>query len=453
MENLYRIHDNVLLSLEYNTRTIRPVYKYTKDNIIQYVDKIEEELSSTVWYKDYLNIGKKLNRYWSQNNYLVDISNFEEVTTYKQIEAQLLLKQGFDWDNIFGILFVLKDRNSNVIYKSRIFVTTDFQINYNNQQINGTFWSSSIKFWIPDILLIEQSTSFDVEIIDFDSIHSDNTILNYPQTFEALIPDMPLSDKVSINLNWNDKLQLEIEPVSLIPEYNVEQILMWNFSVNEIQNISVQHLIKYLADTDGNYSEILISNNINQLNKVILGLPLIYTDKPQLIEVTTFFRVNGLLATRYNTIIWNHFETMQNLLEQYIATKNDNIVVNPVNVIEEINIENKIIDTIKDTKLAQIITPVFVEIISDKQIISDNKNISFKEVKQTSYIKVYFDSEDESSEKNVYILSKITNENIIYFDLGEVNTLIREGGIKSVPFKLFDYVTGKLILAGDIVNK
>ena len=453
MENLYRIHDNVLLSLEYNTRTIRPVYKYTKDNIIQYVDKIEEELSSTVWYKDYLNIGKKLNRYWSQNNYLVDISNFEEVTTYKQIEAQLLLKQGFDWDNIFGILFVLKDRNSNVIYKSRIFVTTDFQINYNNQQINGTFWSSSIKFWIPDILLIEQSTSFDVEIIDFDSIHSDNTILNYPQTFEALIPDMPLSDKVSINLNWNDKLQLEIEPVSLIPEYNVEQILMWNFSVNEIQNISVQHLIKYLADTDGNYSEILISNNINQLNKVILGLPLIYTDKPQLIEVTTFFRVNGLLATRYNTIIWNHFETMQNLLEQYIATKNDNIVVNPVNVIEEINIENKIIDTIKDTKLAQIITPVFAEIISDKQIISDNKNISFKEVKQTSYIKVYFDSEDESSEKNVYILSKITNENIIYFDLGEVNTLIREGGIKSVPFKLFDYVTGKLILAGDIVNK
>lgn len=453
MENLYRIHDNVLLSLEYNTRTIRPVYKYAKDNIIQYVDKIEEELSSTVWYKDYLNIGKKLNRYWSQNNYLVDISNFEEVTTYKQIEAQLLLKQGFDWDNIFGILFVLKDRNSNVIYKSRIFVTTDFQINYNNQQINGTFWSSSIKFWIPDILLIEQSTSFDVEIIDFDSIHSDNTILNYPQTFEALIPDMPLSDKVSINLNWNDKLQLEIEPVSLIPEYNVEQILMWNFSVNEIQNISVQHLIKYLADTDGNYSEIIISNNINQLNKVILGLPLIYTDKPQLIEVTTFFRVNGLLATRYNTIIWNHFETMQNLLEQYIATKNDNIVVNPVNVIEEINIENKIIDTIKDTKLAQIITPVFAEIISDKQIISDNKNISFKEVKQTSYIKVYFDSEDESSEKNVYILSKITNENIIYFDLGEVNTLIREGGIKSVPFKLFDYVTGKLILAGDIVNK
>ena len=453
MENLYRIHDNVLLSLEYNTRTIRPVYKYAKDNIIQYVDKIEEELSSTVWYKDYLNIGKKLNRYWSQNNYLVDISNFEEVTTYKQIEAQLLLKQGFDWDNIFGILFVLKDRNSNVIYKSRIFVTTDFQINYNNQQINGTFWSSSIKFWIPDILLIEQSTSFDVEIIDFDSIHSDNTILNYPQTFEALIPDMPLSDKVSINLNWNDKLQLEIEPVSLIPEYNVEQILMWNFSVNEIQNISVQHLIKYLADTDGNYSEILISNNINQFNKVILGLPLIYTDKPQLIEVTTFFRVNGLLATRYNTIIWNHFETMQNLLEQYIATKNDNIVVNPVNVIEEINIENKIIDTIKDTKLAQIITPVFTEIISDKQIISDNKNISFKEVKQTSYIKVYFDSEDESSEKNVYILSKITNENIIYFDLGEVNTLIREGGIKSVPFKLFDYVTGKLILAGDIVNK
>ena len=453
MENLYRIHDTVLLSLEYNTRTIRPVYKYAKDNIIQYVDKIEEELSSTVWYKDYLNIGKKLNRYWSQNNYLVDISNFEEVTTYKQIEAQLLLKQGFDWDNIFGILFVLKDRNSNVIYKSRIFVTTDFQINYNNQQINGTFWSSSIKFWIPDILLIEQSTSFDVEIIDFDSIHSDNTILNYPQTFEALIPDMPLSDKVSINLNWNDKLQLEIEPVSLIPEYNVEQILMWNFSVNEIQNISVQHLIKYLADTDGNYSEILISNNINQLNKVILGLPLIYTDKQQLIEVTTFFRVNGLLATRYNTIIWNHFETMQNLLEQYIATKNDNIVVNPVNVIEEINIENKIIDTIKDTKLAQIITPVFAEIISDKQIISDNKNISFKEVKQTSYIKVYFDSEDESSEKNVYILSKITNENIIYFDLGEVNTLIREGGIKSVPFKLFDYVTGKLILAGDIVNK
>jgi hypothetical protein len=144
---------------------------------------------------------------------------------------------------------------------------------------------------------------------------------------------------------------------------------------------------------------------------------------------------------------------MQNLLEQYIATKNDNIVVNPVNVIEEINIENKIIDTIKDTKLAQIITPVFAEIISDKQIISDNKNISFKEVKQTSYIKVYFNSEDESSEKNVYILSKITNENIIYFDLGEVNTLIREGGIKSVPFKLFDYVTGKLILAGDIVNK
>lgn len=36
MENLYRIHDNILLSLNYNTRTIKPLFKYENNNYIQY---------------------------------------------------------------------------------------------------------------------------------------------------------------------------------------------------------------------------------------------------------------------------------------------------------------------------------------------------------------------------------------------------------------------------------
>ena len=80
MENLYRIHDNILLSLNYNTRTIKPIYKYENNNFIQYLNNDTEsdndsELCSTVWFNKFNLIDKKLNRYWNSNQNLINTNN------------------------------------------------------------------------------------------------------------------------------------------------------------------------------------------------------------------------------------------------------------------------------------------------------------------------------------------------------------------------------------------
>ena len=454
MENLYRVHDSMLLSLEYNTRTVKPIYKLERDGFIQFLNvdsqlETDLELSSTVWYSGFNDINKRINKYWNSSTNLVDLNELEYINSYKQFQAELLLQQGFDWNKVFGILIVLKDRQTNVIHKSRILVAADFNVNYKNEMINGTFWASSIKFWIPDILLLEQSVSFAVEIIKFDDIHNDNTVLTYPNEYEALIPDMPLSDKIGVSLKWNESLQLEVQPVSLYDEYTVEQILRWNFSVSEITNLNIQHLIKFPSDNDGNFNEYLISNEVYPTNKILLGLPLIVKEEPQVIEVTTYFRINGLLATRYNTIIWNHFNTINTFLNTYVATVNENTQLSPVEVVEEIIINNEVIDTIKDLKVTQISVPTYVQLIIDKNILAENKNVGFSEIDFDSYLKVYFEA-NETSENNIVVLSQKTVENKYYFDINEINSRMTEGGIKSLVYKIFRFSDNKLVLSGNI---
>lgn len=455
MENLYRVHDSMLLSLEYNTRTVRPIYKYSANGFNQYLNidtgsNTDKELNSTVWYSEFQVIGKKINKYWNLNTNLVNIEELEYIDSYKQFKAELLLQQGFNWENVFGILFILKDRVTNVVHKSTILTADNFAVNYNNQLINGTFWASSLKFWLPDIMLLEQYVSFAVEVITFDDIHNDNTILTYPNEFEALIPDMPLNDKISVGLNFNDSLFLEIETKSILPEYTVEQLLMWNFSINEISNISVQHLIKFPSDTDGNFSEMMVSNEVSSLNKIIVGLPIMMVNEKQLIEVTTYFRINGLVATRYNTILWDYFETFNNFINKYVATVNENTILNPVTVVEEVIINNNVIDTVKDLKISQISVPTFIELKLDRVIKAENKNVSFNNVTFDSYMKVYFDNNDETSDKNIHILSQKTIENIYYFDISETNFKMTESGLQKLNYKIFNYVDQKLVLSGTI---
>ena len=456
MENLYRVHDSMLLSLEYNTRSVRPIYELERDGVKQFLNidsqlETDKELTSTVWFSGFNNINKKINKYWNSSQNLIKINDLKYIDSYKQFQSELLLQQGFNWDNVFGILIVLKDRQTSVIYKSKLLLASDFNINYKNEMINGTFWASSIKFWIPDILLLEQTISFAVEIINFDDVHNDNTILNYPSEFEALIPDMPLSDKIGVSLNFNDSLMLEIQPISLLDEYTVEQILKWNFSVSEINNLTIQHLIKFPSDNEGNYNEYLLSNEVYPTNKITMGLPLIVKDDPQLIEVTTYFRINGLLATRYNTIIWNYFSTINTYIQKYIATVNENTLLTPIEVKENISINNEIIDTVKDLKIAQISVPTYVQLIIDKNITSENKNIGFSEVNFDSYMKIYFD-EDETSDKNISILSQKTLENKYYFDINEINSKMTESGLKTLVYKIFRFLDGKLILSGNITK-
>lgn len=453
MENLYRIHDNILLSLNYNTRTIKPLFKYENNNYIQYLNNDtendnDEELCSTVWFNKFISIDKKLNRYWNSNQNLINTNDLIKINSWDQIQCELLLQQGFKWDNVFGILIVLKDSQTNIIYKSRLLINSDFNLNYKNEMINGTFWASSIKFWIPNILLLEQSVSCAVEIIKFDDIHNDNTLLIYPNEYESLIPDMPLSDKINVSLNWNESLMLEIEPTSLLPEYTVEQILKWNFSISEINNLNIEHLIKFKSDNDGNYSELLVSNNIYPTNKIVIGLPIIVSNENQLIEVTTYFRINGLLATRYKTIIWNYFESLNSYMSKYISTINENTQLNTVEVIEQVNIENNLIDTIKDLKISKISVPTYIQVITDKNIIlAENKNIAFTEIDFQSYLKCYFD-DNENSDKNIYVLSEKTIENKIYFDINEISSKMEENNLATINYKLFRYSDNKLVLSG-----
>lgn len=459
MENLYRIHESILLNLKFNNVDVKPIFKLeyspstSEGNTIQFLDlkdenDLDSELKSTVWHSSFFSIGKKINRTWKQTTNLVNYDALTKVNSYKQFESELLIKQGFSWENVFGVLFILKDTNSNIIYKSRLFRPYEFNINSDTEVINGSFWVSSIKFWLPDLFNNLNSLSFAVEIIKFDDVLDENDILIYPTQYEVLIPDMPLSDKVQISLRWNDSLQLQITPKSLLPEYTIEQLLKWNFSVSEINNIQLQHNIKFLIDDEGNYEHYVIGNDTNPLNSISIGLPLPYNQEKMLIEVTSMFKINGLLATRYNTILWDFTTTMNTYLEKYIASTNDNKVLYPISVNETLNITNEIINTEKNIKVTQIEVPTFIELTSTQNIIVlDNKNVSFADIKQNFYIKFMFDA-DNASENNTILFSEKTIENIYYVNISEVSVKSKEFNLKEIAYKIYDVSTSNFIKGG-----
>lgn len=455
MNNLFRLTEDFLLNINYNQKIVSDVFKYEDptNSVIQFLNIVPEEesnieLMNTVWYDKIDQFGKKLNHYWLNDENFIKINDLTRVESYVQTPANLYIGSGFSWDNVFGIVLVLKDKNTDVIYKSRLFKSAEFLINPSIEIINNKIWTSTLEFLIPDIKNIMGSISFGIEIIKFDDVHQDNDILNYPVNFESLIMDMPLSDKLAVELTFDESLFLNITPKSNLEEFTIEQLLLWNFDIDKINNIQVDYLITYNKDNNGNKTSITVSDYNYPLNPIVVGLPLINNpDNKQLIEVTAYFTVNGMTATRYQNVVWDYANTMNAHIATYIATINDLQEVNPVSVVEEINIENKVINTQKEIISLNLSVPTFVEMNKELTVVLENKNIAFKDVTLKSYIIC-----NVNEENDITTISQKLSNGSFYFDISEINSKLLGTNIKELPFKLFNYSDNKLIGEGKFIR-
>ena len=83
-------------------------------------------------------------------------------------------------------------------------------------------------------------------------------------------------------------------------------------------------------------------------------------------------------------------------------------------------IEHKTINTPKQIRVVTVPQPVFIEMISDTFKI-ENKNISFKNLTVPAYLIIAPQTDDEQ-----LIESKITIDNVIYFDISDFKPVEKE---------------------------
>lgn len=457
MENTYRIHSNLLLQINTNKREVSNIHKYTHttpDNktIVQFLNK--DLLSNVVWYDK-----KSINKVWySENDIELSDPKITESIDEKLVDISVFLQQGFDFSNYYGILFVLKDIRTNFVYCSYMITPDMFEFTDNREVINGTYWNYKFNTKIPDTLFNESSIAFGVELVKHSQIDEDTKVIsNYPATFEPLVNEVPFVDKFVISSVWDDNLNLHIEPKSTVENLRVEDVLKQIFSESEIDNMSIQYVVRFPADENNNYGEYIIQNNLSPLGKVVIGLPLPINGIKHKIDITAYIRVNGKIATRNSNIIWDFniesSSNLRNLISKLTGSEVEMENLHIVNVEEKVTIENNIVDVVNNYKTITVPVPTFIELIQNKEIVVDNKLVSIPEIKHSDcYMKVYFKPEESSSE-NIILIAQHTNEHIVFFDIAEVNSKFIQSGQVSVPFKIYSFENQQLLMSGNFVKQ
>jgi hypothetical protein len=187
-KNLYRITPDVLLKLNKNISDVESFKLYEDGNNKQYISELFDNvetisLDKTVWnFGDYPNT---LNKVFNSLR-LIDNGDLTVLNNQKIITGSLMLRQGFSWNNVFGLLFVVKSMGNQFTKKiliSQIYDINDFKINPDNSKelISGQFWTKYINFCIPNL---GENLMVSVEIINFGDVEAGSTnlgeIYNYP---------------------------------------------------------------------------------------------------------------------------------------------------------------------------------------------------------------------------------------------------------------------------------
>ena len=439
MTNQYRINENVLLKIDKNLSEINNFWKY--ENVQYLSTKFEtssnENIDKTVW--GFNEFESRLNKVFNGNR-LIDYNVLTLVENQKTINASLLLKQGFSWNNIFGILVVVKSMSDKILI-SQIYDINDFRINFDDSKelISGSFWTSNVNFSIPDL---NENMMISVESIlfsDIDSIGSTiGKIHNYPlnnTSFEPLIGEEPTPDYIQTSVTILNNQYLKIVPTTSELNKTLKQSIIDYFTLTDkVITINVEHVIKYGNDTFG-YKTIRISNEDDKFAQLIIGLDFtIFQSTIINIFVSTEIVCNNKLMKREQQILFDFTDILNPIINNLILSPT---TVFPVEVKNIQNVTNTIIQTNTENKIIPIYQSVFVEIVV-KDFLFENKNVSFTNILIDSYLIIKTPEEQ-------FILSKRTNSDIIYYDLSQV--------IKPttpVEYQIVDAVDKKIIQKGMI---
>lgn len=446
--NQYRINDNVLLKMDFGLSERENFYKQTNSNpnIIQYVSNVfsnpgtEENIDKTVW-----KFNSKLNKVFNSTG-LFEYSDLTNEPNLKIIKGSILLRQGFSWENVFGLLVVIKTTGNQYTQKvllSQIFDINDFVLDSDESKelINGSFWTKNINFIIPNL---EENLMIFVETIMFSDVESSGInigkINNYPQNdsvFEPLIGEEPIPDYIQTECVILNNHYLKITPKTLELNKTIEQSILDYFSLtNNIAAITVEHVIKYGNDNFG-YKTIRISNEDYKFGFVKIGLDFDEFESTEIyIFVSTEIVCNNKLMKREQSSLFDFSDILNPIISNLVLAPESvyPVIFNKVN-----NINNTIIESKTETKIIPVFQSVFVEIVkSDFKY--ENKNITFDDINISSYMLV-------QTQVPQFILSKFDNNGKPYFDLG---TIVVESECK---FEIIDSTTKKLLKNGLILVK
>lgn len=399
---------------------------------IQYIQFDTVNIDKSIWSynidlsEDFNNIEGKINKVFDSER-LVDIGDLTDVSLrHKAINMQL--KQNFNWQNIFGILIVIKGATSKSIYCSRYFNVQDFEVSNQQLLIDNSFWTASTWFNIPKLNINIENENLLVycDYIGYDDIIPTGPdiglITTYPSTlvaFEPLIEEAVLPPTIDINIGLEDNQYIHIAPVTTITNKTVKQVLLEYFDLTENRvNITIRHYIKYgnLDEelTGTGYKSLVVQNYDDPFGAISFGIDFrnyIEDENPTkrvLVFVNTEFEVNNTVMRRQKQLVYDFGDVLNPIIEDVIkGAVGDDVFVFPVTVNEETIIEQQVIETKESHRILKIMQPVFVELITS-DVKYENKLISFSNIISDSYMEL---------ETGDIIISQVSSDGIYYFNL------------------------------------
>lgn len=436
--SLHRINDYSLLKF-IETNKLSEFHKIKSELLGDYNQYLSfNDLEKTVW--DSGVFSHRVNKtYSSLNLYTPDISIQPLTNNYQDV--RLMIKQGYNWNNIYGLHIIIKSSKTNDVLISRICQLSDFQITNNQELINGSFWLEEVSLKIPKIndILTCQITEVTFDDIVNDGI-SIGLILNYPNDFIPLIDEKPVPDHIKTILSFDNNHYLTIE-VKTTENKTLEQSILDYFEIN-FANIKISHVINYGNETLG-YKTIRLSNEDDIYGSLNIGLNLLdfafSTDKLVTIFVSTEIEVDTKLMKR-EVQTQTDLDVINPLIVAQITHPDTNF---PVEVKSENIIQQTIVEAKETTKLISIYQPVFVDFIKSDLILT-NKTVFFEKVVNQTYLRI---NKSEKCDEQL-ILSKITSDNQIYFDLSELVPIEEQ-----TTYDLIDIITTLIIGSGKVLLK
>ena len=443
---IHRITDYSLINIA-DSEKINVFYGIKEELALEayhYLQADSPFFSNIVWADG--TFKHRLNKtYISENLFTPDVdTTLKDYLRYNDISFRL--KQGFNWDGIFGLHLIIKTSNSNQILLSQMCLPSEFKIAETNLLLEGDYWLEEIKFQIPhndEILLcqVTEITFNDIVSEGNDELDSDlGFIYNFPTEYLPLIDEKPMPDYIKTRVSFDDNQFLLIQ-LSTTENKTIERSILDYFGLT-LANIDISHIVYYGNETVG-FESLRVSNDINKFLPVNIGLNLsrFLVDVSLDIEifVTTEIKIDNKLMKREAHITTN-LEQLNTLIESKITHPETNF---PVEVINETVINNTVIDAKETVKIATIYQPVFVEFISGDLVI-EPKHITFDKITKPVYLRI--NNEDVTKEQ--IIISKQTVDGQIYFDLSELQPVSKE-----TTYNIIDNNSKVIIGKGRVLEK
>lgn len=412
----YRISDNVILR-QFNNPPAQEFF--VKNN--HFILANQKSWDSAVWVTG--EFEKCVNKTYT-NTGLVPYPETEP--TYHDCTLfEVMLKQHYRLDNLYGLHLIIANLKTGEILFSQMLYEDDFHVTSDKLLIDGSFWMTSTKIYVPGNVNSGVVAATITEI-DFDSINPEN---GYLYNFTA--PNIPLQPDNILSQNIQTRLLLDENFYLKIAMYNnsntsIEQALREEFGIldNELAEFDITHDISYGNDNVG-WQSITVKNNNDKYGLITLGLnmlpfvDIITADNLQqtnleIIVQTNIQYNNGEPMQRVNTLITD-IKSVLNPLIPKIAELQYPTTIYPVEVKVETNIVQTAINRNKELDVRRIFHPIYIETLK-KDFVYGKKNIAFENLLQPAYMVI----EKNGNIDKQTIFSKQTADNKYYFDITDI---------------------------------